>query len=645
MQKIGTINKVLVIGWGEDNSNNILDSEEVQSCIAVLEEGCQVVLFANIDAEHMVDAMLNIPIYQLPLTRAYILDIIDKEEPDAVYAPFAGSPGWELFQKLAEEEYWQKQGIIVLDDNPIKGRSLNAMREIRKAISKASLRQCKRVIVSSLKEAQKIPETIGGFPIIVRTAENGVSIIRDPANFQAQVLLGLENSAENKVIIEECLSGWKEVAVGVVRDVTGSTAAIYSSENIMPGGTHAEDSMSVSPIQTLFKSQQEYVVGAALQLAEVLDDFVGYCTVRFAIDPDTDEVRVLGLSFDTDRLPDVSLTTGYPLVKVITKLAMGCTLHELGIATNAISSQRLILKVPQFNRGEMTNGEGILGPNAKSHSEKIYAGQNFCEVFKKAWQEEKANNSYSVNGNGHTREVLHEHLTKPYWDQVYHVCSAFAAGVSVAEIEAVTKIDPWFLQQIELIVELEKQLEEERLSSMTKEKWTTLKLFGFSDRHIAELLSLGGEQVTESKVRNQRKFYEIHPSVTCFGCSLSDIVQPNKKIMVITGVSSVRDEVLLQVPAFVLAKEAKQMGFDVVLVSSNTKAIPFWMTFANHLYIDPMNWETIHEIYRIEKPSGVFIEADSTIPSELEEGFNNIGAPLVKVPFELASRIINRDSA
>lgn len=645
MQKLGAIKKVLVIGRGEINGdkNNTLDSEEIQSCIAVLEEECEVVLFANIDSNNM-NAMLNIPIYQLPLTRAYIFDIIEKEEPDAVYAPFVGSPGWELFQKLVREEYWQQQGIRVLDPNPIKDRSLNTMRDLRKAISRASLRQCKRVEVSSLKEALAIPETLGGFPIILRTAEKGASIIRDPENFESQVLLRLENSTEHKIIIEECLSGWKEVAVGVVRDVKGSSAAIYTSENIMPGGTHAEDSMSVSPIQTLLKSQQEYVMGAALQLVRVLEDFVGYCTVRFAVASESGEVRVLGISFNTDRLADVSLTAGYPLAKIITKLALGCTLQQLRISSQLSYSQRIILKVPQFKMAEMRNGAGILGPEAKSQSEKMYAGQNFCEVFKKAWHEERTKNSYSTNGHA-DHEVLYEHLSKPYWDQIYHVCRAFAAGVSVSDIEDATNIDSWFLQQIELIVEVEEQLEHENLSSITKEKWTTLKLFGFSDNHIANLLSLSGNQVSESDVRRQREFHGIKPSVTCFGCSLSDIVKPNKKIMVMAASNTDREESLLQVPAFVLAKEAKLMGFDVVLVTSQTHAIPFWMTFADHLYIEPFNWETVYEIYRMENPSGIFIEGDNTILSELEERFTQIGAPIVRVPFELTNGILNRNSA
>lgn len=645
------IKKVLVIGRGKEHGgkSKTLDCEEVQSCLAILEEECQVVLLTNAGAEPMMDAVLDIPIYQLPLTSSFIDEIIEKETPDAVYAPFVESAGWKLTRRLAKEGYWQEKSITVIDDSFIKGRTFEAIRKTRKAIAAASLRQCQRVEVSSWNEAQEIPETLGGYPVALRSAEGGVSIIKNSEEFRLQVLLSLNKSPEHKIIIEECLSGWKGVSVGVLKDMHGLVKVIYTSENVMPIGVHTADSMSVSPVQTLYESQKQYVTGAAMQLAKTLDNFVGYCTVRFAFDPYTHKVLVSGIDFSTDRSAEVSLISGYSLVKMVTKLLMGKSLSELGVAIGTSEKQEggkcLLLKVPQFDLHKMVNCDGLLDTHSKSTGDKIYVGQNFCQAFRKAWYDESTMLAHLQNREGNTE--LRKHLLKSYWDQMYHIYRAFEVGYSVSEVADLTCIDPWFLQQIQLIVETEQQLQHETLSSISKEQWSTLKLFGFTDDHIARELSQNGsgEQYSASVVRSQREFFNTYPSVQCFGCSGKDVIKPNKKIMVLTAISDTGPKFPLQVPAFVLAKEAKQMGFDVVLVNSNMNAIPFWMTFADHLYIESLNWEIVYEIYRKENPSGIFIEADSAIPVELEKRFSKVGAPIVKVPFELTSRMLNRNTA
>lgn len=652
MQK--SIKKVLVIGRGGkyDGQKKSMDCEELQSCLAIIEEECEPVLFTNACTEPMMDAVVNIPVYQLPFTNSFVDEIVEKEEPDAVYAPFVGSEGWKLMRRLSEKGYWTERSIHVLDDVSIKGRSLDALRQLRKAIANASLRQCQRVEVSSWQEAQDIPQTLGGFPVVLRSAEEGVSIAQNEEEYRLQLLLNLKRSPEHKTIIEECLSGWKSVSVGVFKDRRGLVKVMQTAENIMPIGVHNDDSMSVSPVQTLYDDQKQFIIGASLELAKALDDFVGYCTIHFAFDPHTDTVLVSGVDFSLDRLAEVSLISGYPLVKMVTKLAMGKSLSELGLAIGLSkkrdNERRLLLKVPQFNLNRMGNGNGVLDSHAKSSADKIYVGQNFCQAFRKAWCDERTLLAHLENREENIE--LQKHLLNSYWDQIYHIYRAFEIGYAVSEVADFTGIDPWFLQQIQLIVEIEQRLQRESLSSISKEQWTTLKLFGFTDSHIARELSQNesGEQYSESMVRSQREYFDTYPSVLCFGCRQDDIIEPTKKIMVLTAAedsTSKSEKPPLEVPAFVLAKEAKQMGFTVVLVNSNINAIPFWMTLADHLYIEPLHWEIVYEIYRKENPSGIFIEEGKAMPVELEKYFSKIGASIVKVPLELTGRMVNKNSA
>lgn len=638
------IKKVLVIGRGEihDGRNKTLDCEEIQSCIAIIEEHYQPILLTEVSSEPLLDAVLDIPIYQLPLTESFISEIIEKENPQAVFAPFVESSGWRLVQRLVREGYWQEKGIKVVDENNIKGHSINAHRKIRKAVAAASLRQCRRVEVSSVAEGMKIPETLGGYPVAIRSAEKGLAIVSSPEKLRSQLLLQLEESSEHKILIEEHLSGWKEVTIGILKDRHQEVAVIYTSEKVIPISAHSMHSASVSPIQTLFRNQEQFVIGAALHLAKTLDEFVGYAAIRFALDPETGQTLVLGIDFATDHSTDVSLLSSYPLVKMITKLVFGGSLEQMDILSKPIprrnNTQKLLFNVPQFNARKMTNGEYL-----SSAKQNIYSGRNFCEAFHKAWYRERLKHSHF--GNGHSNGItLREDLMKPYWDQMHSIYRAFKIGTSVSEIERVTGIDPWFLQQIELLVETEQQLHYKTLSDISKEQWTTLKLFGFRDKHIAEVLNQGGseeEEVTESFVQQQREYFNVYPSSSCFGCSPDDLIKPNRKIMVLTASSNPKKDALLQVPAFVLGKEAKQMGFDVVLVSSDTTTIPFWMMFADHLYIEQLDWERVYGIYKKEDPSGIFIESDNVL-LELEKRFADVGAPIVKVPFEITSQMLSR---
>lgn len=646
--QVREIKKVLVIGRGEvSEDKNKLACEEIQTCLAILEEDCQAVLITNAGSHPMMEATLDIPIYQLPLTSSFIDEIIEKEEPDAVFAPFVESAGWQLTKRLFREGYWEEKSIKVIDNSPLKGQSVDALKNVRKAIAAANLRQCQRFEISSPEEALEIPSTLGGFPIALRSADKGVKIVKNPDNFRSQVSIYLEESSEGTIFIEECLSGWKEVEVGILRDAQGKVKDIFTAENVIPIGIHSADTMSVSPIQTLTESRQQFIIAAALQLAKKLDSFVGYGAIRFAIEPGTDKVLVYGIDFSISRSADVSLMLGHPLVKIVTKLTIGCSLDDLSLYDSTSyrgeKGERLLLKMPQFDLISIDNGKNRPGENAKSVSDKIYAGRNFYEAFRKAWYEK--NMRYSQLENGQTNLAELQEYSFPYWDQMHHIYRAFAVGTSVSEVESLTKIDSWFLQKIKRIVEAEKDLRHQKLSAITKQQWSSLKQFGFSDDHIANELNSNGKQITASSVRSHRESLGIYPSLLRFGSFRNGIDKQNKKIMVLTSVSGSKEDSLIQIPAFVLAKEAKQMGFDVVLVNSNTHVVPFWMMYADYLYIEPLDWEIIFEIYRKEDPSGIFIEADNAVPVDLEKRFSKVGAPIVKVPFELTGKMLKRDSA
>lgn len=628
--------KVLIVGRGETlEGNSKVDCEELQSCLAALEEGYKVALLTDANTELLMSSVTSIPIYKLPITPNFIDEVVKKEQPDAVYAPFTGCAGWLLVQKLMREGYWQQNGIRVLGS-----QYRMSHREIREAVNAAGLQQPESMDAYSMGEAEQAVEALGGYPVVLRSDYDGVSLIGSVQQFRSEVLLKLQRHPDRRVTLETSMAGCKEVSVGVLRDSNGVSQAVCTTENIMPVGVHTRDTVSISPIQTLSKSDHKQLIDKALQLANRLETLVGYASVRFAVDYTTEQYNVIGVGFGLPQpLSSVSLALGHSLIRIVTKLALGFAVGMLtGRTHNPLNYEGpLVLRVPRFGFASYNgNGQGILKARVQSKDAKVYIGQNFCDAYTKA----RGDGASALSGSVHKqvdRELLRKHLLNPYWDQLFFAGQALAAGTSVEELADITHIDPWFLIHLQLMAKAEQKLMHTDLSALSKEQVILLKTCGFSDALMARLLR-GKAAITEVMISDKRRELGVRPVLPKIKSS-GRRVGLNKSIMLIT-VSGCQHRSPLQVPAYLLIQEARRKGFEVILVTSNDRAANFWLPYVDHIFLEPLHWETVREIYSTEKPGGIFIETDDTIPEELERNLKELGASLVTVPMELNHKML-----
>jgi len=631
MQNKG-VEKILILGRDMVTSLSKPDivSEELQSCLAVLQEGLDVVLLSNAtNLTNRLKTVLDIPIYNMPLSKDSVIEVVDKEIPDVVYAPFWGSAGWKLFRKLDKEGYWQKNIIRTVGscyDNSFQAK--------QRVIKKADVKHVRTYEVNSLQEADKRMEELGGIPLLLRTEQAGVIYIDNKEEFRSRVLVELGKSLKGKIVLEENTAGSKEIEVGILRDTNGFTQAVYTSENILPARFDSSQAMSVSPIQSLDVKQTKAVTDIALKVATKLVNFAGYCTIQLLQSPDK-EILISDIKFELPVSPAViSLALGCSLINVKTKLALGYPLKDLMLnqGTQIRQQERVIFKVPEFNKNRSRYSV------QNENQEYIYIGQNFCETFVKAIEENSINREQN-SCNKLSSTSIKNQVEKGSSFDLGLILQAFADGMTIEEIALNTNLDTWFLIQIELVCELQQELHQKELEAIKKEEFSLFKTCGFSDNYMASLMSYQHKKITEAEVSKRRRSMEISAvSVLHFERYLKKS-KCKRKILILS--STKVDSKPLQIPAVVLVQEARRMGFEVMLMTKDVDAVSFWMAFVDRIYIDSPNKENISEIHRCEKPSAVFIDGDGLLSGYLEKYLTEIGLTTVRVPFKLPDQLSN----
>lgn len=630
---------ILIIGRGEApvySDNNTFDSSEIQCCRAIIENGNHPVLMTNVCTERGINAILNISVYPVPFFQSSIDEIVEKENIDTVFAPFIDSRGWKLVQELERSGYWEKHQINVIQTNIPHGYVEGRFQKIRLAISEANLKQPCQNEISSVKEAHQILNTIGGLPVLIRSEDCETKRVTTIQEFNLQVSRYLANKNSDKVYLEKNLTGWKEVKIGLIKDRFGDAAVVFTSEHLLPVGIASNDSITVSPIQSLDKDDQQFLNEAALRLVKNLEGFSGFCAVKFALDPDKNNTLVSDVNFSIENSAKISLSIEESLINILTKLAMGARLSDWSFirGNKQKENPRILLCVPDNDELDQLDDQEKVVRLSCRKEEKIFLGHNFCEVLLKFWHQRNVSiidrNTVSID-----QVQVQSYLMEPYWDQLYHIYQALRLGISVDEIKKATNIDSWFLVHIKLIADLERELQNQRLSSISELQWKTLKNCGFSDAHIAGILSLTNSEVTEIDVLKEREKYDAKPLISTFFLNSSKRIKPEKTIMLVTDNTGGPEQSSLKIPALLFVMEARRMGYNIVIMTSDTQALPFWMSFADRLYVEPLNCDSIYEIYKSEGPSGIFIEGDKSVHKRLKEQFEDFKVPIVHVPIAL----------
>ena len=670
MPRRNDIHKILIIGSGPIVIGQAceFDYSGTQACRSLKDDGYEVVLINSNPATIMTDPMMADSIYLQPLTTESIKEIVKKEKPDAVLPTMGGQTGLNLARDLQHENFWTDHGVKVIGVNMDAVDITEDRQQFRDLMEKIGIDQCRSRTANSLLDAKEIIEELGGLPIVIRPSftlgGTGGGIVWNEDELERKVLRGLEMSPIHQVLIEESIFGWKEFELELLRDDNDNVVIVCPVENVDPCGIHTGDSLTVAPHQTLTDKQYQILRDNAIKMMRSIGDFAGGCNVQFAVEPGSDRVVAIEINPRVSRSSALaSKATGYPIAKIATKLAVGYTLDELPNPITQVSSacfepsiDYVVVKIPRFNFEKFHNVDEELTTQMKAVGEVMSIGRTFPEALNKAWQSLEIGRS-GLGADGYAepdRKEVRERLLKPYWDRTLNIRNAFKFGASVEEIADITKVDPWFLQQIRYMVSLENKTEGHSLESFTKEDLLEVKQAGFSDVQIAWLLSKTGEKVTEKQVRQKRLEMGIKPSFklvdTCaaefpaetpyfystYDSHNESEVSNKKKVMILgSGPNRIGQGIEFDYSCVHAVIAAQEMGYEAIMVNCNPETVSTDFDIADKLYFEPVFWERVLDIFEHEQPEGVILQVGGQTALKLGKKFVEAGIKIFGTDFEM----------
>ncbi len=676
MPKRTDIQSILIIGAGPIIIGQAceFDYSGVQACKALREEGYRVILINSNPATIMTDPATADVTYIEPITWQTVEKIIAKEKPDAILPTMGGQTALNCALDL-----WHN-GVLDRYQGAATGKAVELIGATPEAIDKAEdrlkfkdamtkigLGSARSGIAHSMDDAWAVQKTLG-FPTVIRPSftlgGTGGGIAYNAEEFETICKRGLEASPTNELLIEESLLGWKEYEMEVVRDKADNCIIVCSIENLDPMGVHTGDSITVAPAQTLTDKEYQILRNASLAVLREIGVDTGGSNVQFSINPVDGRMVVIEMNPRVSRSSALaSKATGFPIAKVAAKLACGYTLDELrnditGGATPASfepSIDYVVTKIPRFAFEKFKDADDRLTTQMKSVGEVMAMGRTFQESFQKALRGLEVGVD-GLNEKTQDREVLEKELGSPGPERIWYVGDAFAQGLSVTEVFALTKIDPWFLVQIEEIVKIELELEKTTLDALSKEELLKLKQKGFSDRRLARQL-----KTTDKIIRDKRRALGIRPVYkrvdTCaaeFATNTAYMystyegfvtgpfapgvraaeceAQPtsNKKIMVLGGgPNRIGQGIEFDYCCVHAALAMREDGYETIMVNCNPETVSTDYDTSDRLYFEPLTLEDVLEIVDKEKPWGVIVQYGGQTPLKLALDLEANGVPII----------------
>ncbi|MBE7705015.1 MAG: carbamoyl-phosphate synthase large subunit [Cyanobacteria bacterium SIG29] len=656
------IKKVLVIGSGPIVIGQAaeFDYAGVQACRALKEENLEVILVNSNPATIMTDENIADKIYIEPLTVESLTHIIEKERPDGVIATLGGQTGLNLAVSLYEAGVLEKYNVELLGTKidsikKAEDRELfrNLMLEIGEPIPESD-------IVSSFEEAQKFAQKIG-FPIIVRPAYTlggtGGGIANNYNEYEDIVHTGLSLSPISQVLVEKSIAGYKEIEYEVIRDANNTSIAICNMENIDPIGIHTGDSFVVAPTQTLTRKECHMMRSSALKIIQALK-IEGGCNVQFALDTVSNQYYVIEVNPRVSRSSALaSKATGYPIAKITTKIAIGYHLHEIknSITKKTVAAVEptidyVVTKIPKWPFDKFKHGDRILGTKMKATGEVMAIGRTFESSFKKAVTSIESKHTGILRGRHLecSEEELKALLHVQDDRRIFRVAEAINRGISVDEINKITKIDKWFIYKIKNLVDFENKLKN---NDLTPAIYLEAKEKGFLDEEIAKL-----SQVTISEIEKIKKTNSISASFkivdTCAAefkaytpyyystyneVDETDSNDNSKKVLILgSGPIRIGQGIEFDYCSVHAAWEVRNHNYKSLIVNSNPETLSTDFDVADKLFFEPMHIENIMNIIEKEKPEGVMVQfggqtAINLAPKLEEKGIKILGTSLESI--------------
>ncbi len=668
MPKDTSIKSVLIIGSGPIVIGQAceFDYSGSQAARSLREEGIEVILINSNPATIMTDPMNADHVYLKPLERASIIHILERHQIDAVLPTMGGQTALNLAIDCEAAGVWEKYGVKIIGVD-IKAIETTEDREkFRLKMIEIGVEVCKGRTARSFLEGKEIAQETG-FPLVIRPSftlgGTGGGFVNEPKDFDAALNKGLHASPTHEVLVEQSIMGWKEYELELLRDNLGNVIIICSIENFDPMGIHTGDSITVAPAMTLPDTVYQRMRDMAIHMMNAIGKFAGGCNVQFALHPETDEIIAIEINPRVSRSSALaSKATGYPIAKIAAKMAIGYNLDEL---TNAITGTTsayfepaldyVIVKVPRWNFDKFKGADRSLGLQMKSVGETMGIGRNFQEALQKACQSlEIKRNGLGADGKElRDQDAILHSLANPSWNRLFHVYDAFKMGISFKTIQQLTKIDKWFLNQIEDLVRVEKEIEKCTLGSIPKELLEEAKHKGFADRQIAHTLRCLESEVYDK--RNSLGIKRVYKCVdTCaaefeaktpyyystFGQSdgLVDnesIVTPKKKVVVLgSGPNRIGQGIEFDYSCVHGVLAAKEAGYETIMINSNPETVSTDFDIADKLYFEPVFWEHVYDIIQHEKPEGVIVQLGGQTALKLAEKLSKYGIKIIGTSYE-----------
>ena len=674
MPKDNSIQSVLIIGSGPIIIGQAceFDYSGTQAARSLREEGVKVILINSNPATIMTDPMMADRVYLLPLTAESIEQILEENKIDAVLPTMGGQTALNLCKEADELGIWEKFGVKLIGVDIKAIEKAEDREKFRRWMIEMGIPVCPARTANSFLEGKEFAQEIG-FPLVIRPSftlgGTGGSIVFTKDELDEALNSGLIASPIHEVLVEKAVLGWKEFELELLRDNNDNVVIICGVENFDPMGIHTGDSITVAPVMTLSDTAYQLMRNTAISMMRNLGNFAGGCNVQFALDPLTEQIVVVEINPRVSRSSALaSKATGYPIAKIAAKLAIGYNLDELKNqitqSTSAYFEPALdyvIVKIPRWNFDKFKGAKDTLGFQMKSVGEVMGIGRSFAEAVQKACQSlenEAVGLGYYGKSLMHADELI-EYIKIPKWDRIFRIKDALMAGVSIKRICESTRIDRWFIYQIQQICECEKKIAQYDHQTLPDDLLREAKIMGFSDEQIirimkeedAELIyerrkTMGLTRIfkmvdtcsAEFEARTPYFYSTFESSFSGEAGSLvsnESTVSDKKKIIVLgSGPNRIGQGIEFDYCCVHGLLAVKEAGYEAIMVNCNPETVSTDFDVADKLYFEPVFWEHLWEIIEHEKPYGVIVQLGGQTALKLARKLHEKGVKIIGTSYD-----------
>jgi carbamoyl-phosphate synthase large subunit len=654
MPKRTDIHKILIIGSGPIVIGQAceFDYSGTQACKALRQEGYKVVLVNSNPATIMTDPETADVTYIEPLTVEAVSAIIRKERPDALLPTVGGQTALNLAIALDDSGVLEECGVEMIGAKREAIRIAEDRMLFKQAMDEAGLQMPRGGFAKSWQEAEEIVGDTG-YPAIIRPSftlgGTGGGTAYNPEEFEEIVRAGLAASPMHEVLVEESILGWKEFELEVMRDLADNVVIICSIENFDPMGVHTGDSITVAPAQTLTDREYQRMRDMAIVIIRKVGVETGGSNIQFAVNPENGDIRIIEMNPRVSRSSALaSKATGFPIAKIAAKLAVGYTLDEI---PNDITQKTpasfeptidyVVAKIPKWDFEKFREAEDVLGTQMKSVGEVMAIGRTFKEALFKGLRSLEAVKPLRLEDV--SDDELQRKLARPNSQRFSYITYALQHGWPIAEIYRLSRVDPWFLEQLQDVMEIQKEIEGQKLEDISPELLRSFKEVALSDRRLAYLT-----EKSEDEVREHRKSLGVVPvykRVDTCGAEFESFTPylystyeseceaaptDRRKIMILgSGPNRIGQGIEFDYCCCHASFALRDAGFETIMVNCNPETVSTDYDTSDRLYFEPLTFEDVMNIIDVEKPEGVIVQFGGQTPLNLAMRLHKAGVPII----------------